>query len=76
MMKPVDYIPKGPMEHGKASEISPSEVLSMPNIPPTAHEFATLLQFGTSYELVDWLAKHLQFASYQLAQEHKDREMT
>ena len=40
-----------------------------------AHELAALLQAGTSYELVDWLAKRLQFAAEQLPQEHKDREM-
>ena len=44
-------------------------------IPLVAHEFATLLQFGTSYELVNWLAKRLQHASNMLTQEHKDREM-
>ena len=34
-----------------------------------------MLQAGTSYELVDWLSKQLQFAAEQLAQEHRDREM-
>ena len=63
------------MDKGKALEISPNEVLAIPDIPPPSHEITTILWFGTSYELVDWLTKHLQFTSYQLAQEHKDREM-
>ena len=51
------------------------DILAFTDIPPVAHEFAALLQAGTSYELVDWLAKRLQFAAEQLPQEHKDREM-
>ena len=62
------------MEKGKTSSMSPNEVLGFPEIPTTTHEFVALLQFGTSYELVDWLTKRLQYASYILAQEHKDRE--
>ena len=41
------------MEKGKASTVSLNEVLGLPDIPPTSHEFVALLQFGTSYELVD-----------------------
>ena len=63
------------MEKWKASTISLNKVLGLPDIPPVAHEFAALLQFDTSYELVDWLAERLQFASDLLAQEHKDQEM-
>ena len=33
------------------------------------------MQFGTSYELVEWLAKRLTEVSARLAQEHKDRVM-
>ena len=63
------------MEKGNKLKISPNEVLGLPDIQPATHEFATLLQFGTSYELVDWLAKQLQFSSELLEQEHKDWEM-
>ena len=42
---------------------------------PATQEITTILQFGASYALVDWLAKRLQFASDHLAQEHKDRDM-
>mgnify|MGYP000155537744 CR=1 FL=1 len=51
------------------------EVFAFPDIPPVAHEFVAMLQAGTSYELVDWLAKRLQLAAEQLAQEHKVWEM-
>ena len=50
---PVDYVQRGTMEKGKASEISPNEVLVMPDIPPSSHEIAAILHFGTSYKLVD-----------------------
>ena len=49
-----------------------AEIATFPGIPPASHEFTALLQAGTSYKLVDWLAKRLQFAAAQLAQEHKD----
>ena len=62
------------MEKGKASTVSLNEVLGLLDIPSTTHEFATLLQFGTSYEVVDCLTKRLQIASKLFEQEHKDRE--
>ena len=74
-MELVEYVLKGTMEQGKASEISSNEVIGIPNIPPTAHVIATILRFRTTYELVDWLAKRLLFSSYQMVQEHKDGEM-
>ena len=49
------------------------EALGFSDIPTAAHELAAILQFGTSYELVDWLAKSLAEVSEWLAQEHKDR---
>ena len=51
-----------------------NEVLGLSEIP-RAHELTTLLQFGTSYELVDWPPKLLQYTFYMLVQEHKDREI-
>ena len=32
----------------------PNEVLGLPEFPLAAHELAMILQFGTSYELVEW----------------------
>ena len=40
--------------------MTPKEVLGLPEIPLETHELAAILQFGTSYELVEWLAQHMQ----------------
>ena len=74
-VEPIEYILKGTMEWEKVSEVSPNEILGIPDIPLVAHEIVAILCFGTTYELVDYLAKRLQFASNQLTQEHKDWEM-
>ena len=41
---------------GKGMLTAESEVLNYPDIPDTAHEFGVLLQFGTTYELMEFLA--------------------
>ena len=51
------------------------EVTVFFEISPAARKLAAILQFGTSYELVDWLAKRLTEVVEWLAQEHKDRVM-
>ena len=43
-------------QHGKGMLTAKSEVLHYPDIPDTAHEFGALLQFGTTYELMELLA--------------------
>ena len=43
------------------------EALGLPELPPATHELATILQFGTSYELVEWLACRLQEVSERMA---------
>ena len=48
------------------------EATCFSEIPPIAHELAAILQFGTSYELVGWLARRLQEVSKRIAQEHND----
>ena len=55
------------VEKGKTLSMSLNDLLGLPEVPPAAHEFAALLQFGKSYELVDWLAKRLQYATDLLA---------
>ena len=55
--------------------MNPSEVLGLLELPPASHELAVILQFGTSYELVEWLAQRLQYVSDMLAQEYKDQIM-
>ena len=51
------------------------EVVGFSDIPPLAYELAVILQFGTSYELVEWLARRLQEVSERMAQEHRDQIM-
>ena len=54
------------IEKGKSSVTSPREALGFSEIPPAAHELATILQFVTSYELVEWLAHRLQEVSERM----------
>ena len=51
------------------------EILNRPDFPEAAYELAAILQFGTSYELVEWLARRLQEVSGRLEQKHKDNVM-
>ena len=47
------------VEKGKSSIMTPREALGLPELPPAAHEMASIMQFGSSYELVEWLAQRL-----------------
>ena len=55
--------------------IAESEVLRYPDIPDTTHEFGTLLQFGTTYELMEFLATHQIKVSQRMAEEHAEQQM-
>ena len=48
------------VQAGQSSVTTVREATAFPEIHPTAHELAAILQFGTSYELVEWLAKRVQ----------------
>ena len=63
------------LQRGQPSKITTQATLRFSDIPAAAHELAAIMQFGTSYELVEWLAKRLMEVSDRLAQEHKDRVM-
>ena len=63
------------IEKGKSSVMGPREALGFFEMPSAVHELVAILQFGTSYELVEWLAHSLQEVSERMAQEHKDRIM-
>ena len=39
--------------------MTPREALGLLELPPVAHELVAILQFRTSYELVEWLAYRL-----------------
>ena len=51
------------------------EGLGFSDIPPAAHELATILQFETSYELVEWLARRLHEVLERMEKEHRDHIM-
>ena len=47
------------VEKGKSSIMTPKEALRLRELPLAAHELAAIMQFGTSYEVVEWLAQRL-----------------
>ena len=63
------------IQEGQSSVSTVREATTFPEIPPAADELAIILQFGTSYELVQWLARRLQEVSARMAQEHQDQIM-
>ena len=63
------------VQKGQSSITTMREAVGFADIPPAAHELAAILQFGTSYELVEWLARRLQEVSERMVQEHQDQIM-
>ena len=63
------------IQEGQSSVRTVWEATAFPEIPSEAHELVVILQFGTSYELVEWLVKRLQEVSERMAQEHRDQIM-
>ena len=55
---------------GKGVLTSKKEVLAYPDIPDMAHEFATLLQFGTTFELMKSMETQQIKVSQCMAEEH------
>ena len=47
----------GTLQDGQSSRVSEEEVLGYMDIPPGTHEMAAILQFGISYEMVEYLAR-------------------
>ena len=58
---------------GKGVLMAESEVLKYPDIVDTVHEFGALLQFGTTYELMEFLATQQIKVSQQMAEEHVEQ---
>ena len=52
-----------------------SKVLRYSDIPDTTHEFGALLQFGTTYELMEFLATQQIKVSQRMAKEHAKQQM-
>ena len=51
------------------------EVLSYLDIPDTTHEFGALLQFDTTFKLMEFLATQQIKVSQRMADEHTERQM-
>ena len=47
----------GDATRGKGPLIPDNEVMAYPDIPDVAHEFTTRLRFGTTFELMQFLAQ-------------------
>ena len=66
---------QGRIEHGQTTQISEDEVLGYRDLPAEAYEFSALLRFGTTYELVDFLARAQIQAATRMAEEHAEIKM-
>ena len=47
----------GKIEHGQTTQISEDEVLGYKDLPVEAYKFRALLRLGTTYELMDFVAR-------------------
>ena len=63
------------IQKGQSSVTVVWEATAFLDIPPTTNELAAILQFGTSYELIEWLARRLHEVLERMAQEHRDQIM-
>ena len=59
--------------HGPV-QTAESEGLKYPDIPESAHEFATLLQFRKTYELIEFLAMQQIKVSQRMIQENAEQQ--
>ena len=60
---------------GQASQISVEAILTYPDIPDTAHEFTTILQFGSSHQMVEWLGYPNKLVASRMAAKLQEQEM-
>ena len=59
----------------KGTLILDNEVMAYPEIPDVAHEFAARLQFGTTFEVMEFLARQQIKLSQRMADEHAEMQM-
>ena len=62
-------------EKGQSSQISEKDVFALRDMPAEAFELAALLQHGTTYELIDFLARLQVAAAARMATEHAERQV-
>ena len=69
------WLQVGTIEHGQTTQISEEEVLGYKDLPVEAYEFSALLRLGTTYELMDFLARAQVAAATRMAEEHAETKM-
>ena len=65
----------GKVEHGQTTQISEDDVLGYKDLPVEAYEFSALLQLGTTYELMEFLARAQVVVEARMADEHVECKM-
>ena len=65
----------GDTTRGKGPLIPDNEVMAYPEIPDVTHEFTARLQFGTTFELMEFLAQQQTTLSRRMAEEYADMQM-
>ena len=65
----------GKLKHGQKTQISEDEVLGYKDLPMEAYEFSALLRLGTTYELMDFLARAQVVVVARMAEEHAETKM-
>ena len=65
----------GDTTRGKGPLIPDNEVMAYPDIPDVAHEFAARLRFGTTFELMQFLAQQQLTLNERMEDEHADMQM-
>ena len=65
----------GDTTRGKDPLIPDNEIMSYPDIPDVTHEFAARLRFGTTFELMEFLAQQQLTLTQRMADEHADMQM-
>ena len=63
---------QGKIEHGHTTQISEDEVLGYKDLPAEAYEFSAPLHLGTTFELVNFLARAQVAATARMAEEHAE----
>ena len=63
------------IEHEKTTQISEDDVLGYKDVPPKAYEFSVLVRLGTTYELMDFLARAQVAVAACTAEKHAESKM-
>ena len=65
----------GDTTRDKGPLILDNEIMAYPDIPDVAHEFVARLLFGTTFELMEFLAQQQLTLTQRMSDEHADMHM-